>query len=70
MQSVCWKQFHDVFIIKVRRGGAVRWPQVGDTAAAMRLGKVHGDDLDEAEEGGSRARHKYLDINCGDHSKY
>jgi hypothetical protein len=31
---------------------------------------VHGDDLDEAEEGGSRARHKYLDINCGDHSKY
>ena len=28
------------FSIKVKRGCAVRWPQVGDTAAAMRLGEV------------------------------
>ncbi len=33
------------FRIKVKHGYDVRWPQVGDTAAALRLGGVMGEDL-------------------------
>ena len=34
-----------LFSLKEKHGCAVRWPQVGDTAAALRLGGVDREDL-------------------------
>jgi len=34
------KRFHVVLVANIREHRAIRWQQVGDTAAALRLGEV------------------------------